>query len=84
MLEALSISAFSFSLISFGFSLFVFVERWAEKKSQHVVQMVPVDSLTSPAEPEEFIHPPSAFEEFDSPRRNDIEMAKLNDKLRNL
>ena len=82
MFEAIAFSSFIFAFISFGFTLFLFIDWAAQKKSRHVIQMVPADSLTN--EEEEVHHPPSAFEEFDSPRRHEMEMDKLNEKLRNL
>lgn len=81
----IAIASILLSVVSLVGSVFVLVMFLAKEKSQHTVQMVPVDSFVGPADskPIDF-DPPTAFEEFDSPGKYDNELSKLDSKLRKL
>lgn len=61
----MSIAALILSIIALGFSMYLFIEHWAQKKSQHIIQYV--DPLASMGKPEQVADAVQAqdFTEFD-------------------
>ena len=47
----MNIAALILSIIALGFSMYLFVEHWAQKKSQHIIQYI--DPMSGTMKPEQ-------------------------------